>query len=177
MTKKSSVRRTRRVFQPEFRAKVALAALREDKTMVELCRQYELHLKLINDWKAKLLSRASEVFDTKAPDPFDVAPSNTKMGQQALELDFLNSALTQAGLLSASKSDLALMCMLDEMHLERPFMGSRQLAKQFRKRGHSVGRVHVRTLMQIIGVYESRRRTLGCQHLVRARQTHRHQVP
>ena len=41
MSKKSSGRRTRRVFNAEFKAKVALAALREDKTLVELCQQYE----------------------------------------------------------------------------------------------------------------------------------------
>ena len=40
---KSSGRRTRRVFNPEFKAKVALAALREDKTLAELCQQFELH--------------------------------------------------------------------------------------------------------------------------------------
>ena len=40
---KSSARRTRRVFNSEFKAKVALAALREDKTLAELCQQFELH--------------------------------------------------------------------------------------------------------------------------------------
>jgi transposase len=40
---KSSGRRTRREFNPEFKAKVALASLREDKTLAQLCQQYELH--------------------------------------------------------------------------------------------------------------------------------------
>ena len=39
----SSGRRSRRVFNAEFKAKVALAALREDKTLAALCQQYELH--------------------------------------------------------------------------------------------------------------------------------------
>ena len=43
MGKKASARRTRRVFNSEFKAKVALAALREDKTVAQLCQQYELH--------------------------------------------------------------------------------------------------------------------------------------
>jgi transposase-like protein len=104
MPKKSSGRRTRRAFNPEFKAKVALAALREDKTMAQLCQQYELHPSQINDWKGQLLERASQVFDSaKGPEPVDLAPLHAKIGQQALELDFLNSALTKAGLLSAGK--------------------------------------------------------------------------
>jgi transposase-like protein len=104
MSKKPSARRTRRVFNPEFKAKVALAALREDKTLAQLCQQYELHPNQINDWKRQLLSRAAEIFDSgQTAQPVDLAPLHAKIGQQALELDFLNSALTKAGLLSAGK--------------------------------------------------------------------------
>lgn len=104
MSKKSSGRRSRRIFSSEFKAKVALAAVREDKTMAQLCQQYELHPTQINDWKKQLLSRAVEIFDAgKAPEPVDLAPLHAKIGQQALELDFLNGALTKAGLLSANK--------------------------------------------------------------------------
>ena len=104
MSKKPSARRTRRVFNPEFKAKVALAALREDKTLAQLCQQYELHPNQINVWKRQLLSRAAEIFDSgQTTQPVDLAPLHAKIGQQALELDFLNSALTKAGLLSAGK--------------------------------------------------------------------------
>ena len=64
MNKKSSGRRTRRVLNAEFKAKVALAALREDKTLAQLCQQYELHPAQITEWKKQLLERASDVFDT-----------------------------------------------------------------------------------------------------------------
>jgi transposase len=47
---KSLGRRTRRVFSAEFKAKVALAALREDKNLAELCQQFELHPNQIIDW-------------------------------------------------------------------------------------------------------------------------------
>ena len=58
----------------------------------------------INDWKKLLLTRAAELFDSgKADEPINLAPLHAKIGQQALELDFLNSALTKAGLLSAGK--------------------------------------------------------------------------
>ena len=62
MKKPTSGRRQRRVHSPEFKAKVALAALREDKTLAELCQQYELHPNQITEWKRQLLERAAEVF-------------------------------------------------------------------------------------------------------------------
>ena len=96
--------RKRRTFGPAFKAKVALAALREDKTMAELCKEFELHPTQINEWKRQLLERAADVFGAgSAPQPVDLAPLHAKIGQLALENDFLESALTKAGLLSAKR--------------------------------------------------------------------------
>ena len=103
MKKPTSGRRQRRVHNPEFKAKVALAALREDKTLAELCQQYELHPNQITEWKRQLLERAADVFGRKPEEPADLAPLHEKIGRQALELDFLSSALTKAGLLSAAR--------------------------------------------------------------------------
>ena len=102
---KSSGRRTRRVFSSEFKAKVALAALREDKTLAEQCQQFELHSTRIIEWKKQLLSNASGVFGSaaKVKGPVDLGPLHARIGQQALEIDFLSGALTKAGLLSADK--------------------------------------------------------------------------
>ena len=104
MNKKSSGRRSRRSHSPAFKAKVALAALREDKTMAELCKEFELHPTQINDWKRQLLDGAAGVFGSGAtPEPVDLAPLHAKIGQLALENDFLEIALTKAGLLSAQR--------------------------------------------------------------------------
>jgi len=51
-----------------------------------------------------------------------------------------------------SEADLALMRLIDELHLELPFMGARQLSRQLFKRGHKAGRLHVRTLMTQMGI-------------------------
>ena len=51
-----------------------------------------------------------------------------------------------------SARDLELMRRIDELHLEAPFYGSRKLAEQLKREGHDVGRRHVRTLMQRMGI-------------------------
>ena len=100
---KKSARRTRRTHSPAFKARVALAALRDDKTMAELCKEFELHASQVIEWKCQLLQGAAEVFagGSQAASPVDLAPLHAKIGQLALENDFLERALTKAGLLSA----------------------------------------------------------------------------
>ena len=99
-------KRTRRNHSATFKAKVALAALKGDKTLTELAQQYDVHPNQITDWKRQLLERAGDVFGGAA-DKVDEGPDlktlHAKIGQLTLENDFLSGALTKAGLLSAKK--------------------------------------------------------------------------
>ncbi len=100
-------KRTRRTHSPAFKAKVALAALAGDKTLAELAQQFEVHPNQITEWKRQLGDRAADVFGGAVgttPEPaVDLKVLHAKIGQLTLENDFLESALTKAGLLSAKR--------------------------------------------------------------------------
>ena len=99
-------RRPRRNHAPAFKAKVALEAAKEALTLTELAQRFDVHPTQIPQWKRQLLDRATEVFETSAsPEahPVDVTTLHAKIGQLALENDFLEGALTKAGLLSAKR--------------------------------------------------------------------------
>jgi transposase-like protein len=97
-------RRKRRNHSPAFKAQVALAAMKGDKTLAELAQQYDIHPNQITDWKAQLLERAAQVFDGPKPEAGpDLRELHAKIGQLTLENDFLEGALTKAGLLSARR--------------------------------------------------------------------------
>jgi transposase len=99
-------KRPRRNHSATFKAKVALAAVKGDKTVAEIAQQYEVHPTQVADWRRQLLDRAADVFGgASAPSepPVDLKALHAKIGQLALENDFLEGALTKAGLLSARK--------------------------------------------------------------------------
>ena len=96
-------RRKRRNHSPTFKAQVAVAALKGDKTLAELAQHFDIHPNQITDWKGQLLERTAHVFGEvgAAPAEPDIKTLHAKIGQLTLENDFLESALTKAGLLSA----------------------------------------------------------------------------
>jgi transposase-like protein len=101
-------KRTRRNHSPAFKAKVALAAIKGEKTLVDLARVYEVHPTQVTAWKAQLLEGASGLFcsgsASKETTPaVDLKTLHAKIGELTLENDFLSGALGKAGLLSAKR--------------------------------------------------------------------------
>ena len=84
-------RRQRRNHGAEFKARVALAAIRGDKTLAEVAQQFEVHPHQVTEWKKQLLERAGDVFDAprrKDEPPVDLKALHAKIGQLTLENDF-----------------------------------------------------------------------------------------
>jgi transposase len=100
-------RRPRRNHAPGFKAKVALAAIKGDRTLAELAEQFDVHPNQITTWKAQLENGAADIFNPNgtatAQPTVDVKSLHAKIGELTLENDFLEGALTKAGLLSAKR--------------------------------------------------------------------------
>ena len=102
-------KRPRRNHTPAFKAKVALAALKGEMTLAQLAEHFDVHPNQIATWKSQLLDGAAEVFGpgggiggSNVP-AIDVKSLHAKIGELALENDFLEGALSKAGLLSAKR--------------------------------------------------------------------------
>ena len=101
-------RRPRRNHSPAFKAKVALAAIRGEQTLVELSQQFDVHANQIKQWKDQLLEGATGVFgdETKAEPSgptIDVKTLDAKIGELTLENEFLSGALGKARVLGGKK--------------------------------------------------------------------------
>ena len=99
-------RRARRNHTPAFKAKVALAAIKGEKTLSELAQLFDVHPNQITAWKAQLLVGAAGVFGCGPASPapaVDLKTLHAKIGELALENDFLAGALGKAGPLSAKR--------------------------------------------------------------------------
>jgi len=100
-------RRPRRNHTPAFKAKVALAAIKGDRTLAQLAEHFDVHPNQITTWKAQLEGRASDIFGSGSTAPstpaVDVKSLHAKIGELTLENDFLEGALSKAELLSAKR--------------------------------------------------------------------------
>ena len=100
-------RRPRRNHTPAFKAKVALAALKGEKTLADLAQRFDVHVNQITQWRSQLLDGAAGVFDhgkAEAAAPvIDLKSPHAKIGELTLENDFLSGALGKAGMPSAKR--------------------------------------------------------------------------
>ena len=100
------MRRPRRNHTAAFKAKVAIAALKGDQTMAVLAEKFDVHPNQITQWKTQVLENASGVFasvgEKQAASP-NLKDLHAKIGQQALEIDFLAGALGRIGDASAKR--------------------------------------------------------------------------
>jgi transposase len=100
-------KRTRRNHSPAFKAKMALAALKGEKTLADLAQQFDVPVNQITQWRSQLLDGATGVFEHGKPEgtspAIDLKSLHAKIGELTLENDFLEGALSKAGLLSAKR--------------------------------------------------------------------------
>ena len=100
-------RRPRRNHSPAFKAKVAIAAIKGERTIAQIAEQFDVHPNQVTTWKAQLEGGAAEVFGAGTGGaqerPVDVKALHAKIGELTLENDFLEGALAKAGLLSAKR--------------------------------------------------------------------------
>lgn len=83
---------------PAFKKKVALEALREDKTLAQIASQYGVHPMQVTQWKKVLLDGAENIFARKGKQRKEGGPSQEelerKIGQMTIEIDFLKKKLS-----------------------------------------------------------------------------------
>lgn len=89
----------RKRYNPEFKAKVALAAIKNEDTMSELAARFGVHPTMIAAWKRSLLEGAPDIFDknqkTKKQAEEHVDELYRQIGRLQVERDFLSRKLSQ----------------------------------------------------------------------------------
>lgn len=85
---------------PVFKAKVALAALREQETVAEISRRYQVHASVIYKWRQHLQDNLSRLFEAEpsqsGPSAEREAELLRKIGELTVERDFLSSGLARS---------------------------------------------------------------------------------
>jgi len=91
---------TRRKFAPAFKAKVAIEAVKNQQTLAELAKKFEVNPIMISRWKAELLENMSAAFEkgSKSEEPdVDTQELYAQIGQQKVEIEFLKKSFKRLG--------------------------------------------------------------------------------
>lgn len=94
--------RKRRIFSSAFKSKVALAAVRGNKTLIELSQEYEVHPNAISNWRKQLLENLPAIFDgNRGPKPRETEELTDRLYQQIgklqVELEWLKKKSNNFG--------------------------------------------------------------------------------
>ncbi len=178
---------TRKRYSAEFKAKVAMEAIRGDLTLAELAAKHGVHHTMIGAWKRQAMDGMASLFDggqglQRGRDReiarqdravaggarfFGTSLRSMSMDRRRKMVEPDNPDLSiaaQCRLLSISRSGyyyapvpengatLALMALIDQVFMDCPWYGSRQMARHLQRMGHAVGRRRVRRLMAKMGL-------------------------
>ena len=98
------MKRTRRTFSSEFKARVALEAIKGVKTVSQIAQEYEIHPVMVSNWKKEMLSHLPDVFDkNKRPKTDkDIVKEKEqlqrKVGELTMDVEFLEKKCRQLGI-------------------------------------------------------------------------------
>ena len=93
-------KQTRRKFAPAFKAKVALEAVKNQQTLAELAKKFEVNPVVISRWKAEFLENMSAAFEktgTEENESVDTQELYAQIGQQKVEIEFLKKSFKRLG--------------------------------------------------------------------------------
>jgi transposase len=94
----------RKRYEPEFKARVALEAIKGVKTIQQIAREYDIHPVQVSDWKRIMLSGAAEVFErgssanTQADLEKEKEQLHATIGKLTVSVDFLKKKCKQLGM-------------------------------------------------------------------------------
>lgn len=103
------MKRQRRKHTPEFKARIALEAIKETKTVSQIAKEFEVHPVMVSAWKKDLLEHLPEVFEKKNTRKDKHVEQETeqlqrKIGQLTMEVDFLEKKCRQLGINGKERS-------------------------------------------------------------------------